>query len=161
MNINYNIPVHTSTKSNQNPYDWRRIAKSRCLFNFLSSFFFSYPSPRLKIHSLHDKQLEILHGLEASHDVLGILPTGFGKSLCFQLVCVVAGSEQSHVIIVFPTMALMEDEFNRFGCFGISCRMIETEEMIKEFLAAPAKARVSCGSCGDGVDGDRKICTHC
>ena len=52
-------------------------------------------------------QREIIESLLSGHDTLGILPTGTGKSLCYQL----AGYLTSGlVVVVSPLIALMEDQ---------------------------------------------------
>jgi ATP-dependent DNA helicase RecQ len=40
-------------------------------------------------------QQEILEAVFAGHDVLAVMPTGSGKSLCYQLPAVVAAALQS------------------------------------------------------------------
>lgn len=58
--------------------------------------------------ALKDKQAEIIYNLlEKKKDVCGILTTGFGKSICFQLPLLIT---QKSVIVVSPLIALMEDQ---------------------------------------------------
>lgn len=52
-------------------------------------------------------QLEIISALCTGHDVLAILPTGGGKSLCFQIPGLYLGGT---VLIVSPLISLMQDQ---------------------------------------------------
>lgn len=52
-------------------------------------------------------QLEVIHSILSGDDVLAVLPTGGGKSLCYQLpAAVVPGM----VVVISPLIALMEDQ---------------------------------------------------
>jgi RecQ family ATP-dependent DNA helicase len=58
--------------------------------------------------SLKEKQAEIIYNLlEKKRDVCGILTTGFGKSICFQLPLLITNKS---VLVVSPLIALMEDQ---------------------------------------------------
>ena len=57
---------------------------------------------------LKDKQSEIIYNLlEKKNDVCGILTTGYGKSICYQLPHLIT---QKSVLVVSPLIALMEDQ---------------------------------------------------
>jgi ATP-dependent DNA helicase RecQ len=47
--------------------------------------------------------------LEDKKDVLGVLATGYGKSICYQLPFLVLEQSKS-IIVVSPLIALMEDQ---------------------------------------------------
>ncbi|MEM6946446.1 MAG: DEAD/DEAH box helicase, partial [Pseudomonadota bacterium] len=52
-------------------------------------------------------QQEIVEAMLAREDVLAIMPTGGGKSLCYQLPAIAAGGL---TLVVSPLVALMEDQ---------------------------------------------------
>jgi len=57
---------------------------------------------------LKDKQSEIIYNiLEKKNDVCGVLTTGFGKSICYQLPMLICNKS---VLVVSPLIALMEDQ---------------------------------------------------
>jgi len=57
-----------------------------------------------KIDSLKPEQIEALESLLAGDDVLAILPTGFGKSLIYQVFCLAKHSSNSNasVLVISP-----------------------------------------------------------
>ncbi|VVU94970.1 RQC domain [seawater metagenome] len=67
--------------------------------------------------ALKDKQAEIIYNLlENKRDVCGILTTGFGKSICFQLPMLIT---KKSVLVVSPLIALMEDQKQALQARGI------------------------------------------
>lgn len=62
-------------------------------------------------------QREILEALIAKRDVVAVLPTGGGKSLCYQLFAL---HEQKLVIVISPLIALMRDQVQGLGQLGIA-----------------------------------------
>ncbi len=66
---------------------------------------------------LRPGQDEILDAVLAGTDVLAIMPTGAGKSLCYQLPAVVRGGL---TVVVSPLIALMRDQVNRLTALGIA-----------------------------------------
>jgi ATP-dependent DNA helicase RecQ len=57
--------------------------------------------------SLKPPQAEIVQCLLEGRDVMAVLPTGFGKSLCFQLPAIL---QTGTTLVVSPLIALMEDQ---------------------------------------------------
>jgi ATP-dependent DNA helicase RecQ len=66
-----------------------------------------YLSKYWKIDKLKDKQLEIIEALINKKDVVGLLPTGYGKSLTYLLPPLI---KKKTIIIVSPLISLMEDQ---------------------------------------------------
>ncbi len=60
-----------------------------------------------KLDAFRIGQREIIADALAGRDVLAVLPTGGGKSLCFQLPAVI---EKKLVIVISPLIALMKDQ---------------------------------------------------
>lgn len=61
-------------------------------------------------------QREIIEAVLGGRDVLAVLPTGGGKSLCYQYPAVVM---QKLVIVISPLIALMKDQVASLRRFGI------------------------------------------
>lgn len=88
------------------------------------------------ISRLHPKQLEVMRAIVEGRDVLAVLPTGFGKSLCFQLPALLA-AEARATVVVSPLVALIKDQVNDLrgrrgirpvqGITGATSRVIQTE----------------------------------
>ena len=57
--------------------------------------------------NLKSKQIKIIDKLINGHDVLGLLPTGYGKSLCYLIPPLIS---KKCMIIVSPLISLMEDQ---------------------------------------------------
>ena len=60
--------------------------------------------------ALRPFQTEVLHAVEGNKDVIAVVPTGAGKSLCFQLP---AFMEDGISVVVSPLLALMADQLHR------------------------------------------------
>ncbi len=63
------------------------------------------------------KQEEIVRALSAGQDVCVVMPTGGGKSLCYQLPAVLA--EHRTAVVISPLIALMQDQVAQLGQMGI------------------------------------------
>lgn len=81
---------------------------------------------------LKEKQIEILKALYTGKDCVGILPTGYGKSLIFQLLPYFlqrkfGSSEPKLVLTVCPLSSLMEDQCMALRKKGLRVCMLNTE----------------------------------
>lgn len=68
-------------------------------------------------------QQEIVQSIMAGEDVLAVLPTGSGKSLCYQLPAVIL---PGMVVVVAPLIALMEDQVRALQQRGIAATCIHS-----------------------------------
>lgn len=69
------------------------------------------------------RQEEIVRALLEGCDVAAILPTGGGKSLCYQLPAVVSGKT---TVVVSPLIALMEDQTAQLRQMGITAAALHS-----------------------------------
>jgi len=68
-------------------------------------------------------QREVIEDVLAGKDVLCVMPTGAGKSLCYQLP---AAIQQGFTIVVSPLISLMEDQVQQLRDEGISAAMLNS-----------------------------------
>lgn len=68
-------------------------------------------------------QLDIIHSVCSGRDTLGLMPTGGGKSLTFQVPALLAGGV---CLIVTPLIALMDDQVNALRRRGILAHAIHS-----------------------------------
>ena len=84
--------------------------------NFKLKNFFGYDSFR-------PGQLEIIQHLLNGEDVLAVMPTGAGKSLCFQLPALI---QSFKTIIISPLVALMNDQTAALRDLGVEVELIHS-----------------------------------
>lgn len=68
-------------------------------------------------------QREIVTDVLAGRDVFALLPTGGGKSLCFQLPAV---AQQGLTLVVSPLIALMKDQVDQMSAMGIPATFLNS-----------------------------------
>ena len=69
-------------------------------------------------------QERIVRSLLAGRDTCVVMPTGGGKSLCYQLPA--AMSTDKTVVVISPLIALMEDQVAQLGQMGISAALLNS-----------------------------------
>ena len=79
--------------------------------------------------SFRPKQLDIVEAAMYGHDVLALLPTGGGKSICFQ---VPALAREGVCLVISPLIALMEDQVMNLKKRGIQAEFIVSGMTYKE-----------------------------
>src|SRR5512141_2601978 len=68
-------------------------------------------------------QQGVIEAVLAGQDVLCVMPTGAGKSLCYQLPAVVQGGI---TIVVSPLIALMKDQVQQLQESGIEAVLVNS-----------------------------------
>lgn len=78
---------------------------------------------------LKPKQVQCLEYLLQGFDVLSILPTGFGKSLLFQLLpdLLSVKSSQNIVIVACPLSSIAEDQISALNLIGIPAGILPVD----------------------------------
>lgn len=97
-------------------------------------YFWSYDTFR-------DSQEEIIDSILHSKDTLALLPTGAGKSLCYQLPALL---REGLCLVISPLLALMKDQVNQ-----LKSRQIEAEYLSSELDEFDAE--VIYNRCKDGL----------
>ncbi len=69
-------------------------------------------------------QEKIVHSLLDGHDTCVVMPTGGGKSLCYQLPAAIASAKT--VIVISPLIALMQDQVAQLGQMGIAAAFLNS-----------------------------------
>lgn len=91
--------------------------------------------------SLRTGQEELINGILAGHDVLGIIPTGAGKSLCYQLPALML---KGITLVISPLISLMSDQVKALNQAGVHAAYINsslTENQIRIALSYASQGR--------------------
>jgi ATP-dependent DNA helicase RecQ len=75
------------------------------------------------------KQENVVRSLLAAHDTCVVMPTGGGKSLCYQLPAVISGKT---AVVVSPLIALMQDQAAQLAQMGIPAAAINSMQSSAE-----------------------------
>ncbi len=79
--------------------------------------------------SFRPMQERIIQSLMAGRDAAVIMPTGGGKSLCYQLPALALGKT---VVVISPLIALMQDQVAQLGDMGIPAAFINSAQPAEE-----------------------------
>ncbi len=76
-----------------------------------------------KFDSFRPNQEEVCRILTSGQDVVLVMPTGSGKSLCYQLPGIMLGGT---TLVISPLIALMEDQVAKLKALGLSAERIHS-----------------------------------
>jgi ATP-dependent DNA helicase RecQ len=79
---------------------------------------------------IKDEQQDIINNLLNGKDTIGILATGFGKSICYQLPFLIT---KKTVIVISPLISLMEDQYNKLKELDIPVYCLNSNNLNKGF----------------------------
>ena len=82
-------------------------------------------------------QAELIDHIIGGCDVLGIMPTGAGKSLCYQVPAVMLNDV---TIVISPLISLMKDQVSALVTSGISAACINSSLMPEEYAEVMYRA---------------------
>ena len=88
--------------------------------------------------SFRPLQERIVRSLVGGHDTCVIMPTGGGKSLCYQLPALVLGKT---AVVISPLIALMQDQAAQLAQMGLPAAVLNSSMPAAEQSRIMAKAR--------------------
>jgi ATP-dependent DNA helicase RecQ len=78
-------------------------------------------------------QREVIEAVLARRDVLAVMPTGSGKSMCYQLPALVEGGL---TVVVSPLIALMRDQVKQMAAAGVGAVTLNSQNTDDDNAAA-------------------------
>ena len=82
-------------------------------------------------------QSGVVNNILAGHDVLGVMPTGAGKSVCYQIPATILPGT---AIVISPLISLMRDQVDALNDIGIPAAFINTTQSPDEQATVFAQA---------------------
>ena len=83
-------------------------------------------------------QRELIDAILAGRDVLGIMPTGGGKSICYQVPALLL---DGITLVISPLISLMKDQVDTLKEYGIAAELINSTLSISEFREIISQAK--------------------
>lgn len=88
--------------------------------------------------SFREGQQELITNILERHDVLGIMPTGAGKSICYQVPAVML---EGITLVISPLISLMKDQVGTLNEAGIRAAYINSSLSYAQYRKALSLAR--------------------
>ncbi|HEX3871037.1 MAG TPA: RecQ family ATP-dependent DNA helicase [Pirellulales bacterium] len=79
--------------------------------------------PKFGLSSFRPGQLDVIRSVVEGHDCLCVMPTGGGKSLCYQLPAI---ARPGVTLVVSPLIALMKDQVDQLHSLNLSATLINS-----------------------------------
>ena len=108
------------------------IARSVCLLHKAISFLSSKSSREIHLKKEQDIAIK---SLLKEKDVLAVLPTGFGKSLVFQVFAIITSmdsvSSNGCVLVICPPKSIIRDQIEEADSLGLNAVELESPGMFE------------------------------
>ena len=85
--------------------------------------------PKFRLESFRDGQREVIDTVMQGQDCLCVMPTGGGKSLCYQLPGI---ARNGLTLVVSPLIALMKDQVDQLRELGLPVTFINSTLSMSE-----------------------------
>ena len=111
--------------------------------------------------TFREGQEPLIDSILSGRDVLGILPTGAGKSLIYQIPAMLM---DGITLVISPLISLMKDQVGSLNQAGIHAAFLNSSLTTGQYYKALEFARhgeISDYLCGTGEAGDRGISGFC
>lgn len=92
--------------------------------------------------SFRKGQAEVIDSILSGRDVLGVMPTGAGKSMCFQIPALML---EGMTVVVSPLISLMKDQVEALRQSGVSAAYINSS--LTEYQAEAVFSEIYAGRC--------------
>jgi ATP-dependent DNA helicase RecQ len=91
-----------------------------------------------RLSQFRPRQREIIEDVLGGHDVLCVMPTGAGKSLCFQLPALMM---EHLTLVVSPLISLMGDQVRQMQALGVPALLLNSTQTSQEQSQVIAQVR--------------------
>ena len=83
----------------------------------------------------------MIDAITSGRDVLGIMPTGAGKSLCYQIPALMAGENGGITLVISPLISLMKDQVSALNQAGVHAAYLNSSLTSGQYYKALGYAR--------------------